>query len=326
MNMYDILREQDDEESKDNQEPTKNVNEEKLDFEDMLTTIEKDRNGKYSIFKTSDGSTAHIIGSTSYRERGHLRFLTEVSIEAGKQINGEVFLEIFKHVYDRCIEYGLHKFSDEVMGDSKFSLASIEIKSGKPFSNGEVSMNLKEIIPTGVYESITFEFPIVELFGSSAFKESLSLTDLASQKNTTPSYDNLNSRVQAAVQRSLLIPNNVLPKFPENFEEQRQKLVKRGKSIYQALSRGTFNNKVYTLGPIRFVLLYSIDRHEEYHDEAIDKQTNTIRPNFDISCFGDITTYDGKSAWELSNNNWDEYYKLKQHVQRQFKRYGASFA
>jgi hypothetical protein len=323
MNMYDILRE--DEENQDNQEPTKNNIEERLDYEDMLTTIEKDRSSKFSKFKTSDGTDVHIIGSTTYRERGHLRFLTEISLEEGKQINNEVFLEIFKHVYDGCIEYGLHKFSDEAMGDSKFSLASIEVKSGKPFSSGEVSLHLREILPTGVYESITFEFPIVDLFGSSAFKESLSLTDLAGRKDTTPSYDNLNSRAQASVQRSLLIPNNVLPKFPENFEEQRQKLVKRGKAIYLALSKGTYNDKTYVLSPIRFIHLYSVDRHEEYHDEAIDKQTNTIRPNFDIACFGDIATYDGKSAYELSSNNWDEYYKLKQHIQKQFKKYGVSF-
>lgn len=323
MNMYDILRE--DEENQDNQEPTKNVEVERLDYEDMLTTIEKDRSDKFSKFKTSDGTTAYVMGSSSYRERGHLRFLTEIYLEEGKQINNEVFLEIFKHVYDGCIEYGLHKFSDEAMGDSKFSLASIEVKSGKLSSNGNFSLHLREILPTGVYESITFEFPIVDLFGSSAFKESLSLTDLAGQKDTTPSYNNLNSRTQASVQRSLLIPNNVLPKFPENFEEQRQKSIKRGRAIYLALSKGTYNDKTYVLEPIRTILLFSVDRYEEYHDEAIDKQTNTIRPNFDIACFGGIATYDGKSAYELSSDNWDEYYKLKQHIQKQFSKYGATF-
>lgn len=322
MNMYDILRE-----DEENQEPTINVDEERLDYEDVLITIEKDSKNKFSSFKTSDGTTVTTLTSPSYRQQGNLRFLTDVSIEPGKQINNEVFLEIFKRVYDGCIEYGLHKFSDEVMGnDSKFGLAAIEIKSGKRYGDGEYSFYLKEIIPTGVYESITFEFPIVDLFGSSAFKESLSLTDLAGRKDTTPSYDNLNSRVQAAVQRSLLIPNNVLPKFPENFEEQRQKYIKRGKAIYFALSKGTFNDKPYTLGPIRWVHLYSVDRNSDYNDEAIDKQTNTIRPNFEITCFGDIDTYDGKSARELSDYNWDEYYKLKQHIQKQFKKYDISFS
>jgi hypothetical protein len=320
MNMYDILRE--DEETQDNQEPTKDIQQEKSDFGDTLLKIANDT--KLLNFKTSDDTVVVLMSSSSDRNKGNLRFFTDIKLDSGKQISGTLFLEIFKHVYDGCIKHGLHKFSDEVMGNSKISLSTIEIRSGRD-TNGEVSIKLNEIIPDTVYGNITFEFGIFDLFGSISFKESLSLTDLSGKKDTTPSYDNLNARVQAALQRSLFIPDNVLPKFPENFEEERQKLIKRGKSIYLALSKGTYNGKPYTLGRLRFVYLYSTDRLNNYHDEAIDKKTNTIKPNFDISCFGDIDTYDGQSAHVLAEENWDEYYKLKQHVQKVFKKYGISF-
>ena len=319
LNMYDILRE--DEENK--KEQPVDPNQEKYDFEDILIDI--DRDTKLTKFNTSDGSFVESAVSSSSREKGSLRFLLEIYLKEGQQISDSVFLETFKHLYNGCVRHGIHKFSDETFGNQVFMLSSIEIKSGTSrLTDGQFNMNLREIISREVLDRIEHQFRLVDLFGSNAYKESLSLTDLSKEKDTTPSYDNLNSRVKSEVENLLLLAPGVLPKFPENFEQERQRLIKRGKAIYLALSKGTFEGKPYKLQPVRFIYLYSVDRWEEASD-MVDKETNTIRPNFDVTCFGDIDTYDGKSARDLSIENWEFYYKLKQHVQKTFKKVGASF-
>jgi hypothetical protein len=292
MKMYDLLME--------DEEPSKSI-------DGIISEILRSR---FRFMKTPNGTEVDMILRS---ELNHIEISLDILLKPNEQLDREIFLDIFKYVYDIFIKHGIHKLSDDEMEEGYFRLLNIDVK----YDEWNYRTSTYAILPDSVDKNIRSEHHLVDLFGSEAFDKSL-------PDNVTPSYDDLRASKQAELQTKLLIPNNVLPKFPENFGDLLGRFKKKSKSLYFALSKGTYNGKKYTLKPEPYFINIQQSNPYSYHDDNINKQTNTIKPIFIISFFSNLDTYDGKqiNAHDFSTKNWNEYRGLLKHINDMFYKYG----
>lgn len=338
--MYDLLKEQPEEEPQQNppaydgaepemeKEETPEQEPNKYDdrFEFELDLDKVDRDSEFHRFE-KDNIQFRLAGSTSEKANGNIRVLPDVYIENNSQISPYIMYDIFVHVYNICIKNGLHLYSNEAIGTSTLQLyiPDIEMKYGnKTYENGSFLFSLREMLPQEVIDSLHTKFDMIHLFGHGKTPE-YNIFNVPKQE--VKSFEDLNSNKKQSIRNTLIIPYDVIPTFANDFNVYRERAIKRGKSILMALSKGTFEGKPYVLDTRNpNIYLWSANKYDSDNAQSsVDKETFKVRPDFSISINGRILTYDGQSADELSSKNWDEYYKLLQFVKEKFKRYNINF-
>lgn len=319
--MYDILRE---DQEMDNDSPEQNKYDDKFELELVLDRIGRDY-GALDGMK-SDNYRVKIVLSSSELEQRNIKVLPDVYIKHGSQIPSTILYDIFVYMYNVCINNGVHLYSNKAFEDSKFIIGLPDLEYNSPNEgNGDFMFSLRELLPNDTLQALQnfSSFKMSLLFGESDHGENI----FKVPKGQVKSFNDLNDFQRQSIRNVLTIDPNILPKFDENFDLYRQRAIKKGQTIWKALSKGVYDGKIYTLNPKIKVFLWSPNRHSsDSGQDSVDKNTNTIRPNFSITIYGRIETYDGQSAREFADRDWDEYYKLLQFVKEKFKKYDIDVA
>jgi hypothetical protein len=319
--MYDILME-----DGENQEPKKEFefNDSKVDFEEAIFKISKDFSSL--DFRIENAEAKCAISSSSSHE-GNLRILPDFRLDGGAQISPTCMFDIFVHIYNLGIKHGLHLFTNEAIGNGKMSMSMPDvdypIEGFRTYDNGSFNFNLREVIPSQVAKTLMTELDMKFLFGHGQTIQE-NIFDVPKQE--VKSFNDLNSFQRQAIRNTLVIPENLIAKFSDNFDEERLRSVKRGKVILKALSKGMYKGKPYVLrmGMGNGIYLYSTSKYDYNPATLIDPRTNTIIPDYSISLTASFESYDGKPL--TATDDWDLYREIKDHLKKQFAKYEIDFS
>lgn len=327
--MYDILMEDGENEpnkDQENQEPKREFefNNSNVDFQDTIFKMSKDYSSQ--DFRIENGEARCAVSSSSAQEN-NLRILPDIRLDGGAQISPTCIFDIFVHMYNLSIKHGLHLFTNEAISNGKMTIAMPDIdypiKGFKTYDNGSFNFNLREVIPNQVAQTLARQFDMKYLFGHGETIEE-NIFDVPKQE--VKSFNDLNGFQRQAIRNTLVIPENLIAKFSDKFDEERLRAVKRGKAILKALSKGMYKGKPYVLrmGTSNGIYLYSTTKYDYNPATLIDPQTNSIIPEYGISVSASFESYDGKPL--TATEDWDLYKELKDYLKKQFARYEIDFS
>jgi hypothetical protein len=276
-------------------------------IKDVLRDIDSD----LSVLKFNVGSipVKCFLDTSDISVNNNLQFMIDIYLKMDEQIPSNIFLEIFKHLYDGCIKHGLHKFEEGEFGSSYIGFHSTDIKIG---DTAQFSLRLSQILPPTIKQKIETRIPLWNIFGKNHLKSS-----------SDPSYDNINSAIKSQIEQKLVIPPNVLPKFSESFKQYRIKLIKKAKAIYRALSKNKIDGIPYELNPLKDSDIFL--RTNEY--DIVDKNKNINPTTFVIEVLSDFKSFNGKSIDDIRKDRteYDKFYQKKQSLAKVFEKFGIVF-
>ena len=119
-----------------------------------------------------------------------------------------------------------------------------------------------------------------------------------------------------------LIPGD-LPTFADDYSTTMEKLIKKGKTVYNALKKGTWKGHTYELQPSHDISKSFIIHQDRFNYNRVDK---ILHPNFDIACNFGWEIVDGKrNSPEESPLSDEEQKEFRQYLKNRFKNFDISY-
>lgn len=340
--LYDIIMEQpEDEENspgeENNPEPpydTDNGETKKqyLEVEDVLTSLDKDQVFLDSLVLPGDIKIRPVL-STSAISQKRIKILSDIMVPWGQNVPDDVLIKIFEHFANRAIANGMLQVNFEPLADVHKWDIEISLPDVTYYNPNE-----KFLFHDGMFEISASEFyevwpwnltiRVSKVFGSIISK--IWGDEIIKNKRIRDyTYDDVQADKKRFVYDTLKLNDSMIPKFPDNFEENLIRVVNKARKIYKLLSKGTYNGKPYQMGNLRMVFLrqYGYFEDERYDSKriGIDKKTNTVIPNFTPVVYGDLDMYDGRESYDLIHNDYDTYREVKKYLEGRFNHFGIVF-
>lgn len=119
-----------------------------------------------------------------------------------------------------------------------------------------------------------------------------------------------------------LIPGD-LPTFADDYSSSMEKLIKKAKSVYHALKKGTWKGHTYELFTPHDWTKAFVVHQDRFNYNRTDK---VIHPNFEISCNFGWEIVDGKkNSPEESPLSVDEQREFRQYLKNKFKHFDIGY-
>lgn len=119
-----------------------------------------------------------------------------------------------------------------------------------------------------------------------------------------------------------LIPGD-LPTFADDYSTTMEKLIKKGKSVYNALKKGTWKGHTYELQPAHDISKSFIIHQDRFDYNRVDK---VLHPNFEIACNFGWEIIDGKrNSPEESPLSDEEQKEFRQYLKNRFKNFDIGY-
>lgn len=119
-----------------------------------------------------------------------------------------------------------------------------------------------------------------------------------------------------------LVPGD-LPTFADDYTSSMEKLVKKGKSVYNALKKGTWRGHSYELfAPHDWTKAFVV--HQNKYD--YNKTNKVLHPNFDITCNFGYEVVDGvKNSPSESPLSVEEQKEFREFLVKRFKQFDIGY-
>lgn len=192
----------------------------------------------------------------------------------------------------------------------------------------EINPDLKDkpsIYPPDILDMYHFSFGNVTIFPSQGL---LYLRDYMD----TPTYNlkllSPSKFGDLLLSRSLLLnryslTQGDLPTFSDEYPSEMAKLVKKAKSVYNALKKGTWRGHTYELFVPHDWSGAFIVHQDKFNYNRTDK---VIHPNFQITCNFGYETVDGKkNSPEESPLSEDEQKEFREYLKKRFKNFDIGY-